>query len=78
MTDDNVDELYNKRIHLEKITRNFFSKWYRRLLRWTLRKLIKQADELRDNTWGESTCGCYVDDINNTLCFWHSLDAYLR
>lgn len=77
---DDVDpiEQEDKRKALEKDTRDFFSKWYRRLLRWTLRKVIKRADELRDNTWGLSTCGCYVDDIHNTLCLWHSLEAYMR
>ena len=67
-----------KRTHLERMTRKFFSRWYRRLLRWTLRKMVMKADELRDKTWLQSSCGCYVDDIHNTLCFWHSMDAYLR
>jgi hypothetical protein len=78
MTDDVTIDLDTQRKHLERDTRSFFSKWYRRLLRWTLRKLIDRADELRDNSWGQSTCGCYVDDIHNTLCLWHELNTYLR
>jgi hypothetical protein len=74
-----INELEGKRKHLEGITRGYFSKWYRRFLRWTLRKLTAKADELRTNTdYGLSACGCFVDGIHNTLCFWHELDAYLR
>lgn len=79
MTNDVTIDLDTQRKHLERDTRSFFSKWYRRLLRFTLRKLINRADELRNNTdYGYSTCGCYVDGTHNTLCFWHSMDTYLR
>ena len=74
----NIDDLETKRKHLERDTRDFFSKWYRRLLRWTLKQIIDRADELRNQSWGQSVCGCYVDDIHNTLCLWHELDAYMR
>jgi len=78
MIDETID-LETMRTHLERDTRIFFSRWYRRLLRWTLRKMVSKADELRDKTdYGHSTCGCYVDDIHNTLCFWHGMEAYLR
>ncbi len=75
----NNDDLEQKRIHLEGVTHNFFSKWYRLILRWTLRRMIDKADELRSNSdYGRSACGCYVDDITNTLCFWHGMDAYFK
>ena len=77
--ENQIDESQNKRIRLEEITNNFFSKWYRRLLRHTLRKMVAKATELRDGEWNEySTCGCYVSDKHNTLCFWHGMEAYLR
>ncbi len=79
MTTRNNNDLEEKRIHLEEITHNFFSKWHRLILRWTLRRMIEKADELRNNSdYGRSACGCYVDDVNNTLCGWHWLDAYLN
>lgn len=73
-----VATLEEKRRTLEKDTRNFFSKWYRRLLRWQVQRLTKRSDELRNKSWGQSVCGCYVDDIHNTLCLWHGFEAYLR
>ena len=73
-----VAELEEKRKTLEKNTRNFFSKWYRRLLRWQIQRLTSRSDELRDKDWGQSVCGCYIDDIHNNLCLWHELEAYLR
>ena len=75
---EELETLEEKRKTLEKDTRDFFSKWYRRLLRWFLQRLTKRADELRNKSWGQSVCGCYVDDIHNTLCLWHELEAYLR
>jgi hypothetical protein len=77
MSDEAID-MDTQRKHLEYDTRSFFSKWYRRFLRWTLRKLIDRADELHDSSIGKSSCGCYYDDTHNTLCLWHELNTYLR
>jgi len=77
-TEKTLEELITDRKSLEEGTRNFFSRWYRRLLRWQLQRLTQKADALRNETWGYSVCGWYVDDIHNHLCLWHEWEAYLR
>lgn len=74
-----IDKTDEKRRNLEKNTHMYFSKWYRKLLRITLKRLIKKADELYNNkNYGHSACGCFVNDTHNTLCLWHNLEAYMR
>lgn len=73
------DRLEREKNTLEEVTHNYFKKWHRLALRWTLRKMIAKADQLRTNSdYGHSKCGCYVDDVISTLCFWHGAEAYTK